>query len=555
MCITYNITISNYRLNMIHGKYLYIFFVFLLLNICVTFIFSKETTNSTNTTKSVYDYEDDEEEEDRKKSKNETHIIILSDSNYTNIIDKYEALFIIFYPSPCTNCRLFMPHYVRLSHYVYEKKIDLKFAKVAGPNNTKLVTKYQIVSFPTVILLYQDKIYYYDLEINSASLFKFYNKIKTGPIREIENLSKFSIILKAYLKIILTTIKDKSLMIYKSLTEYALQNSKVEFISCTSDDCIEKYGKDELVFFHEGEDKINYYSKDYEPITKANINSVKNFMSIFDIQYGTLLNQQRKLDLLFENDNKKAIFYFRDSNNEKYTSKDIIFKELGKELRMNNIYTYVLDIKGDDIFELLTNFFVVSEIELPTVIYYDLIDKNQDSNTYRLINIREKNINKKYILDFIEKVKQGKIKKDLHTDFPPKYKEKDGLINVVGRSYDKDVIENKKNVLILFYDGKKEDELFKKYKELMIDLSEKYNDNEEMNIAFEIIDGRVNEPRDIVFKNVEEFPLIYLYSKNKKDKKAIRFEPKDKININIQEIEEFIFNNFGTRDNSFDNDL
>ena len=89
----------------------------------------------------------------------------------------------------------------------------------------------------------------------------------------------------------------------------------------------------------------------------------------------------------------------------------------------------------------------------------------------------------------------------------------------------------------------------------MIDLSEKYNDNEEMNIAFEIIDGRVNEPRDIVFKNVEEFPLIYLYIKNKKDKKAIRFEPKYKININIKEIEEFIFNNLGTRDNLIDNDL
>ena len=314
----------------------------------------------------------------------------MNDSNYTNVIDKYEALFIIFYPSPCTGCKTFMPHYIRLSYYAYEKNINLKFAKVAGPNNTQLVNKYKIETFPTIILLYQNKIHYYNFDINSASLLKFYKKIKNGPIRELENLSKLEIVLKAHIKILLSTIEDKSLMIYKSLKEYALKNGKIEFVSCISDDCINKYGKDDIIFFHEGEDKINYYSKEYEPITKASINSVKNFMGIFDIQYGTILDQQRKLDLLFENENKKAIFYFRDSNKEKYTNKDIIFKELGKELRMNNIYTYVLDIVDDDIFELVAKYFVVSEIELPTIIYYDLLNKKEDSNTYRLMNVREK---------------------------------------------------------------------------------------------------------------------------------------------------------------------
>ena len=42
------------------------------------------------------------------------------------------------------------------------------------------------------------------------------------------------------------------------------------------------------------------------------------------------------------------------------------------------------------IFELISNFFVVSEIELPTLIYYDLVDKKQNSNTYSIMNIREK---------------------------------------------------------------------------------------------------------------------------------------------------------------------
>ena len=46
----------------------------------------------------------------------------------------------------------------------------------------------------------------------------------------------------------------------------------------------------------------------------------------------------------------------------------------------------------------------------------------------------------------------------------------------------------------------------------MMDLSEKYSDNEKMNIVFEIIDGRINEPRDIKFDSIEEFPIIYMYT-------------------------------------------
>ena len=327
----------------------------------------------------------------------------------------------------------------------------------------------------------------------------------------------------------------------------------IEFVSCISDDCIEKYGKNDVIFFHEREDKINYYSKDYEPINKANINSIKNFMSIFNVEYGTLLNQQYKLDMLFENENKKAIFYFRKSENKKHTSKDILFKELGKELRLKNIYTYISDTTGDDIYELISNFFIVSENELPTIIYYDLVDKNQNSNSYRIMNIKEKNINKEYILKFLSDINNGKIKRDLHTDFPPQFKEKDGIRYVVGRSYDKDVIEEKKNVCILFIDEKNKNDLMKNYTEILVDLSEKYNDDEKMNIVFELIDGRINEPRDIEIQSVEEFPLIYLYTNNMKEKKVIKFVPKNSGYICEDEVEKFLMDNLGYKSNQEEN--
>ena len=536
-----------------------LFFIFFLSLFITSFLITEEqNTNensSSNKSKSFYDFEDDEQEEDRKKAKNETHILILNDSNYSSELSKYESLFLIFYLSPCENCKLFMPHFIRLSHYSYDLNLGIKFAKVDGKTNEEIVKKYNIESFPTVILFYKEKIYYYNKEITSAGLLKFYEKTKNGPIRELKSLKDFEIVLKAYMRILLSTIKDKSLMIYKSLINYASENGMIEFVSCTTGDCIQKYGKDEIIFFHEKEDKINYYSKDYESINKANINSIKNFMSIFNVEYGTLLNQQYKLDMLFENENKKGIFYFRNSDIEKYTSKDIIFKELGKELRLKNIYTYVLDTAGDDIYELVSNFFVVSENELPTVVYYDLVNQKQDSYTYRMMNVKEKNLNKENILKFIDNIKKGKIKRDLHTSFPPKFREKDGIRNVVGRTYDKDVIEEKKNVCILFVDEKTKNEKNKKYKEILMNLSEKYNDDENMNIVFELIDGRTNEPRDIEIQSVEEFPMIYLYTNSMKEKKVIKFKPLNNDTISESEVENFLFENLDYKEDSNKNDL
>ena len=535
-----------------------LFIIFLILLLISITLSQTENTNinntNTNKTKSQYDYEDDEQEEDRKKGVNETHILILNDSNYSSIIPKYEALFLIFYLSPCENCKIYMPHFIRLSHYSYDFNIGIKFAKVDGKTNEKIVKEYNIDSYPTIILFYKNKLYYYNKEITSAGLLKFYEKVKNGPIRELKSLREFEIVLKAHMRVLLSTIKDKSLIIYKSLINFASDNGIIEIVSCNSNDCIEKYGKDEIIFFHEREDKINYYSKDYEPINKAKINSIKNFMSIFNVEYGTLLNQQYKLDMLFENENKKAIIYFRNSENIKYTSKDIIFKELGKELRLKNIYTYISDIAGDDIYELVSNFFVINENELPTILYYDLINNNQDSYTYRIMNVKEKNINKEYILKFIEDVNNGKIKRDLHTSFPPKFKEKDGIRYVTGRTYDKDVIEEKNNVCILFIDEKKEkEEKTKNYKEIIINLSEKYGDDEEMKIVFELIDGRTNEPRDIEIKSLEDFPLIYLYTNNMKEKKVIKFLPKNNDTTSENEVEKFLLDNLGYNRKKDDN--
>ena len=219
----------------------YCTFILLLILISISYVQNNKTIN-----RSEYDYEDDEQEEDRKKGVNETHIIILNDSNYTTEIPKYDSLFLIFYMSPCQDCKMYMPHFIRMSHYSYDFNLNIKFAKVDAKLNEKIVKEYNIQDFPQVLLFYKNKIYYYKSEITSAGLLKFYEKIKNGPIRELKSLRELEIVIKAHMKILLSTIKDKNLVLYKSLIEFSEENGKIELVSCISDDCIEKYGKDDI---------------------------------------------------------------------------------------------------------------------------------------------------------------------------------------------------------------------------------------------------------------------------------------------------------------------
>ena len=123
----------------------HLFFILILFIISISIAQGQNSNENTtkNNTKSFYDYEDDEQEEDRKKGKNETHILILSDLNYSAEISKYESLFLIFYLSPCEGCKLYMPHFIRLSHYSYDFNLGIKFAKLDGKINEEMVKKYK----------------------------------------------------------------------------------------------------------------------------------------------------------------------------------------------------------------------------------------------------------------------------------------------------------------------------------------------------------------------------------------------------------------------------
>ena len=109
---------------------------------------------------------------------------------------------------------------------------------------------------------------------------------------------------------------------------------------------------------------------------------------------------------------------------------------------------------------------------------------------------------------------------------------------VIGKTYDKDVIEEKNNVLIGMIDGFG-GEVEDNFIEVLGNLASKYQNDIEKKIKFNIMDINSNEPRDINAYE-EDFPRIYLFTNAMNKKEMIRFTPKNMSQLTLEEVESFV---------------
>ena len=178
---------------------------------------------------------------------------------------------------------------------------------------------------------------------------------------------------------------------------------------------------------------------------------------------------------------------------------------------------------------------------MPGIFYYNPYC-NDPNNKIQLFSIRHadmKKVNIDYLKKFIKDIKNKKIKKDLYTELPSEAKKNiNGMKYVIGKTYDKDVIEEKNNVLIGMIDGFG-GEVEDNFIEVLGNLASKYQKDIDKKIKFNIMDINSNEPRDINAYE-EDFPRIYLFTNAMNKKEMIRFTPKNMSQLTLEEVESFV---------------
>ena len=524
-------------------------FILILLLTIIAYIYSQKE-NETNNKEKINDeqgdnnFEDDEKEyKDYVNSFNYTNVKYYDDTNYTKILDDPNPTFVLFYTQTCHYCFKFLPIFVETADYCHEKKIEANFIRIDSDSSPNATEEFEVEEYPSIFFSYKDEKYRYEGMITKEDMLNFMEKKKNDDVYIIKNLKEVKNYLDKKNLVLMSTIKNKTSELYQAFIDYAKSTMSVEFISCITDECIKKYGED-VILFKNFDEKENSYIKDYSKIEPdIFFSSVYNFVIIFGMEAGGFLGR-KEIDALL-NYGKNALIYVRLTGKEESDEKpkedkyDILFKQLGKELRFNNTYVFVSDM-GETVGTNIGDAFSILPEELPGIFYYQQNTGDELANVkiFSKRNLDMNKVDKDFVINFINEIKKGNIQRDLYSEPPSESQMEDGIRHVVGKTFDTYVVNEKKNVFLAVIEDEVYMEEEQNFLRILKKLSKKY---ENKNIKFAYINISKNEPRDLEIRS-DKYPFAYLYTNalDKNNKSIIKFEPKDIKNLSEKEVESFL---------------
>ena len=249
------------------------------------------------------------------------------------------------------------------------------------------------------------------------------------------------------------------------------------------------------------------------------------FDAVNDI-YPKIMKFDEKAAKLIFGKSIPSIILFPERKRNKLAQYENILRNVSNKI--NDKYKIAVADIREKISEKLIKIIGLRENNLPSVI---IIDPRNEFKKYKL----DGNIDDQNILKFIKNWENGKLKPFLKSEIEPR-KNNGVVFKLVGNTFKKEVINNDKDVMVLFSSNTCSHckTFYPKYEELAKKLK-KMNPK----LILSIIDGKENE---IEFVNIEVFPSIKFYPGNKKDKPPIDYDGDGSLDDMIK----FIKNNAAT---------
>jgi len=221
-----------------------------------------------------------------------------------------------------------------------------------------------------------------------------------------------------------------------------------------------------------------------------------------------MMFNDKAVQYIFQKKNPAVILY-ADKKSVNWNKYGNIMIEISEKLN-RKLAVVITDIK-EGISSRLAEYVGIKENDLPLVSILDT--RKDDLKKYNMDN----EISVENILNFIEKWEKGKLKRQLKSEKEPKLNN-GNVFNVVGKTFEKEVIKNDKDVMLLFYAPwcTHCKELSPKYEEVAKKLK---NNNSKLLIAR--IDGSQNDVDNI---SISGFPTIMFFPGNRKDKPPIEYK-------------------------------
>jgi len=443
----------------------------------------------------------------------ENDVIVLTEANFDKAINKYEYLMVFFYAPWCIRCKNFHPEYEKAARTL--RKENLFLAKVDATVEKNLDKRYEFTGYPAIKLFIKGKDIDYNKARNEVEVVNWMRRKTNGPATKTLNSSEEIEKFKNENDVVLIYFGNNK----KDIEEYTRAARKIDdfnFGIVEKEDIISKYSKKGNIVLYKN------FDEGKRELTKIKMENIEELINKYSSP--KLMKFNEKAAYFIFDKKLPALILFAEEKSPKWVEYEKLMLNISEKLnyKLKVVLTDIKGVKAAKLAEKLN----VNINDFPSIRIVDTSGKY-----IKKYKMEKNNINERDILKFVNDWENKKLKSYVKSNEEPKDNDGDVFI-VVGNTYEKEVINNEKDVVILFYSPLcyKCKALLPKYEIVAEKLKSK---NPKLLLAK--IDGIENEVETI---DDHTFPKIRLYPGNKKNKQPIEYNGDNSVNNIIKFIKD-----------------
>lgn len=361
----------------------------------------------------------------------EEGVLVLTDSNFDDVIKQHEYLLVEFYAPWCGHCKKLAPEYAKAAQVLRPEGLYL--AKVDATIHKELGSRFGIEGFPTLKFFVNGNPVEYTGGRTESDIVNWIRK-KTGPaskelnsVEEVENFHKGS-------EVALVLFGDNAAL-FDIYERFAKSNDDISFAHSRNADVLSHYNVQPgtvVIFkkFDEGRNDLT------EAFTE---DSLREFVNTHSSPL--VMKFDEKAAQLVFGKNVPGLFLYRDRNAENTAQLDEIVTNIAKK------YKGKLQVLTTGITEgletRLAEYIGVTAEDLPTLRIHDT---RVDLKKYNLDGEITAESAEKFVEDWLS----GSLRPHLKSEEVPATQDEPVYV-LVGKEFDKVVLDSEKDVLVEFY--------------------------------------------------------------------------------------------------------
>ncbi|XP_051145451.1 protein disulfide isomerase-like 1-4 [Andrographis paniculata] len=366
----------------------------------------------------------------------ESHVVVLQGSNFSEFIEKNKFVMVEFYAPWCGHCQALAPEYAAAAEELKYEEVAL--AKIDATEEAELSQKFDVQGFPTVYFFADGVHKTYNGQRSKDAIVTWLKK-KIGPgLHNITTVEEAERILTDEDKLVVGYLESLVGLESEELAAASKLEDDVNFYQTSSPDVAKLFHIDP----HAKRPSLVIVKKEAEKLSKFGGEFTKSAIAefVFENKLPLVTNFTREsAPFVFENPIKKQLILFATSNDSERVYP--VFQEAAKAFK-GKLLCVLVDLDNEDVGKQVAEYFGVSGEESSVIAYTG----NDDARKFILSG----EITIESIKSFGEKFLDDNLKPFYKSDPIPKNNDGDVKI-VVGDNFDEIVLDESKDVLLEIY--------------------------------------------------------------------------------------------------------